>query len=635
VRRVLGWAIVLGLLQPSCDRGSKEVHGGVHKPIAGTLQLTVEGGGSYWAILGRDGSEDLKIEKVAGGNRTAIAWREAVTYPREWKLKFGPSRHPTYQLILVSDTGAKPAVGLADLEGFHDPDRALAVAYFAIPLDGERELKVPLGPPGPLEAGVVDPEGKPVEGMRVTGIRTPRYLFLDGFELESVDAMHPSWPFAFWNFDHIPNHRVSPARVASVQTDGKGIARFEGFVGWVGILERVERFAWPRSLLAMPETRSVRFAVTKDPATIRVTVDKLPGRDFSPTERGLIAEGEWPLPGGFAPHRWSEKLPFPQGNVAEVMTPCREVRLHPMSEGRRISSGDVIRDLVPGETRRHKVALEESTHLSIEGEVIFEHPETMVRESCGVELCEAGPAGRVLRPSGTLRGPGVPKNGRMPFAFHVTQPGPYTIIVRAGSRTGAVVREVKAPREELEIRIPAEGKNVPCTLGVKEADGSTAEGYVVATWPHRELPSGFLSGSSAFGKPGRNTFVIFAESGSAVLRDVALEEGKGASLRASLSPGVKVTGRVVDPEGRPVAGQWVHLSWPGYFRMPSAYRWLSDLTDGEGRFEISRVPGGEWKLYARGTGIPIGETFAIPPGSSTFDAGGRMLLWQERNGTRN
>ncbi len=635
MRRVLAWAAVLGLLQPSCDSGaSKQVRGGVHKPIAGVLQLTVEGSGSFWAILSRDGADDLQIQKVTGGARASIPWREEVTHPREWKLKFGPSRHPTYQLILLPDQATKPAVGLADLEGFHDPDRALAIAYLAIPLDGEKELKVSLAAPAPLDASVVDSEGKPAEGMRVTGIRTPRYLFLDGFDLESVDAMHPSWPFAFWNFDHIPKHGVSPGRVVSVQADAKGIARFEGFAGWVGILERVERFAWPRSVLAMPETRTVAFGVVRNPAQVRVTVDKLPGRDFSPTEKGLIAEGEWPLPEGVGRHRWIERLPFPTGTVSDFPTPCRELRLRPMSEAHRIASGDLIEKILPGETRRHKVSLEASTHLAIEGEVVFEQPETLGRESCGVELCEEGPAGRVVRASGTLRGPGVPKNGRMPFAFHVTQPGPYAIVVRAGSRPWCVVRDVKAPREELIITIPPEGKSVPCSLTVKEAGGSTAEGIVVGTWPHRDLLNGFISGSGASGKPGLNTFVIFAESGSAIVRDVTLTEGKSASLEATLSPGTKVTGRIVDGDGRPVAGQWVHLSWPGYFRMPTAYRWLSDLTDGEGRFEISRVPPGAWKLYARGTGIPVGETFTIPPGSSTFDAGSRILSWRETNGTK-
>lgn len=617
------WIWGLALVLPSCGGSSSK---GIHAPITGVLQLTLEGttpGSTYWAVLSRDGDDQFRVEKVASGTRTTLAWREEVDHPRAWKLKFGPSRHPTYQVIILPGSETRPEVRMNDLEGFHDPEKAIAIAYVAIPLDGERELALSLAPVPPLETTVVDAAGKPLEGMRVTGIRTPRYFFLDGFALESVDALHPSWPFSFWNYDHIPKHNVAPARVVNVQTDAQGRARFDGFIGWIGILERSERFAWPKAQLAMSALRKVDFTVSKDPAQVRLTVDKLPGRNHSPTEKGLIVEGEWPMPPGFAPLKWSERLPFPQGTVAEFYTPCAEVRVRPMSQVFKVSVGEKIEALTRGETRRHRVALEEQPHLAIEGEVVFEVTDALVRETCSVELCEAGPAGRVLRAAGALRGPGVPKNGRMPFGFHVTSEGPYAIIVRTGNHPGVVVRDVKAPKDELIITMGREAKPVPCTLRVKGGEGA-----VVGTWPHREILNGFISGEKTSGRAGVNTFVVYGENGSAILREVTLAEGSAQTLEAALTPGTTVKGRVVDREGKPVAGQWVHLSWPGYFRMASAYRWLSDYTDADGRFEIARVPSGPWRLYSRSSGIPVGEALTIPPGAADFDAGNLVLSWR-------
>jgi len=55
--------------------------------------------------------------------------------------------------------------------------------------------------------------------------------------------------------------------------------------------------------------------------------------------------------------------------------------------------------------------------------------------------------------------------------------------------------------------------------------------------------------------------------------------------------------------------------------MASAFRWLSDLTGDDGRFEIPRVPAGPWRIYVRGSGAPAGEPFTVPEGSAAWDAG--------------
>ena len=38
----------------------------------------------------------------------------------------------------------------------------------------------------------------------------------------------------------------------------------------------------------MPESRSARFAVVRPAASVRLTVDGLPGKDYTITERGRV-----------------------------------------------------------------------------------------------------------------------------------------------------------------------------------------------------------------------------------------------------------------------------------------------------------------------------------------------------------
>lgn len=634
VRFALGLAVAMAA-GPSCGGGKPAA--GTFLPITGTLQLTVAASpgsaDSFWAILRRDGSDEFRIEPVKAGIPAPIAWREEVAQPRIWKLKFGPSKHPTYQLILVPG-GPKPEPHVAELGAFHDPEKSLAIAYFAIPLDGTRELQVSLARPAPLEVAVQDPAGAPLAGIRIVGIRTPQYLFQDGFDPERVDAMQLSWSWDFWNFDHVPTIKIPPARIVTARTGDQGTCTLEGFEGWAGVSERDERFVMPRSVLVPAGVRSLRFCVVRPPTSVRLAVEGLPGRDTTITERGLVVEGDWPLPAGFKPARWSERLSFLQGKTAEFFTPCREVRVRPESKVHRAASGGVVAGLVPGESRRHAVVIEEVPHQTIEGEVVFEPSDRLAREHCGIELYEDSPAGRLLRPAGSLGGPGVPKSGRVPFAFHVTGEGPYTVVVRTGHYACAVVRGVRAPKEELLIPLSLDKRSIPCPIQVRDKAGAAVPGAVIGTWPHRDLVSDFLSGSQPAGKPGENTFVILAESGSAILRSVRVEEGSPPRLEATLTPGTKVTGRLVDGEGRPIAGQWVHLSWPGYFRMASAFRWLSDLTGDDGRFEIPGVPAGPWRLYLRGTGAPAGDPLAVPEGSAAWDAGDLRVSRSEAPGTK-
>lgn len=587
------------------------------KPIAGAVALVVradpEFGTSFYAALSRDGGDPVfRVAPVKNGEKTVLSWTEAVDRPREWRLKFGPSRHPTYLLALLPDRGAPPQIGVKERDGLHDPKNALAIAYFAIPLDGERPLEIELKKTAPFAATVTDAAGKPLVGVAVMGVATPRYLFLDGFDPAAVDEMHVSWAWDFTNFDLAPNFKGNRERMSIVRTDAAGTARFDGLVGWVGLPQKSAPLAQPRNVLAMPELRSTAFIAALDPAKIRLTAQGLPARDHYITQRGLVAEGVWELPGG--PLRWEEQVRFVTGDVVEFLTPCRELKLRPVSEVHAVTSGAVIEGVKEGETRRHKVVLEEPEHLTIEGEVLLEERGKAGREYCSIDLHGAGPALPLLQSVGPRGSQGVAASGRVPFLFHVKQPGPYTIIVKAGHYPAAVVHDVKAPREELRLRLQPETKNVPCAVDLPG-------GFMVGSWPQRELLSSFVSGGDALGKPGLNTFIVTTETGSGVLRDVSLVEGGAPTLKPVLGPGTAVAGRVVDAAGKPVAGAWVHLSWHGYLKMPHAYRWLADRTDVDGRFEIAKIPPGPWRLYARGSGLRIGGLLTVPEGAKTLDVG--------------
>jgi hypothetical protein len=581
-----------------------------------TLTLASTLAPSYYAALWRDGGEEagLRVFPVRSGEPARLAWREEVDRPREWKLKFGPSRHPTYTLAILPDRGAAPALGLKDRDGLHDPRNALAIAYFAVPFDGERALEIRLDAPAPLVASVTDADGRPLADVPLLGVATPRYLFLDGFDLGSVDETRVSWSWDFTNFDTVPTFKGNRERLVHAKTDSEGKAVLQGFVGWLGLSEKIAPFSRPRSVLAGPERREARFVAHLDPAKIRLSASGLPGRDHFITQRGLIAEGEW------AGGRWDEPVRFVAGDVVEFFTPCRQVRLRPVSEVHVVKSGGSVDDLKPGETRRHRIALEEVEHPTIEGEVLLEGREKG-REYCSIELW--GADGELRQSVGPRGSQGVPESGRVPFLFHVAEEGPYTVVVKAGRYPWAVVPDVKAPREGLAIRLQPEKKNIPCPVEL-------AGGFVVGSWPHRELLSSFVSGGEALGKPGLNTFVVFAEAGAAVLRDVRLEEGTSTSLKPVLSPGASVKGKAVDVDGRPLARRWVHLSWPGYFRMPHAYRFLADLTDEEGRFEIPKVPAGEWRLYFRESGERIGDVLRVPEGVGAWDSGANVYAGHKR-----
>ena len=98
------------------------------------------------------------------------------------------------------------------------------------------------------------------------------------------------------------------------------------------------------------------------------------------------------------------------------------------------------------------------------------------------------------------------------------------------------------------------------------------------------------------GKP-RNVFVVATKEGYAGndSPSIALPPGTDDSPRVldpvRLAPGVSLSGRVVDPQGRPVVGAWVEI------RGSYALRAQSVRTDEQGRFRVPNLPKGLVSLY--------------------------------------
>jgi hypothetical protein len=603
--------ILLPLMVVSCGDPARPVthrKPASFRPLAGTLRLTIraepEFGTAFWAVLSREGSG--RAVRVEAGKPHDIDWSEPMDHPREWKLKFGPTRDPGYRLVVHKDAPQPPPVDASDWERLHQPGNALAVAYFGIPLDGRREVEVPLRGVAPLDVVVGGDDGAPAVGVSVVAIPTPRYVFLDGYDASGVDGMHLGSRWAYYNFDPEPHTPDLSGRWILRKTDAAGRCRFDGFVGWVGISEKSFRYSFPRHRLALEGDRLVRFSIVPKPATLRLEARGLPGAEFHFRERGFVAEGPW---SGAAARTWRERIPFVQGDAAEFTTPCRRLTLDSLSRVHAIRSGGVIEDLRPGERRTHAVEVAAVEHRTISGEVILENLASAAKESCSVELFRAdggGPAIDLDLPRG---GAGVPKSGRIPFTLRVLEPGPYVVVVRTERYPVAVLKGVEAPRSGLEIRLAPDPPPVEVPLAVR---GAAA--WVAGALPHRDLVHGFTSGDRAWARPGRARVVVLADEGVGVAADVDVAAGM-APVEVVLGEGSRLSGRLVGADGKPLAGVWVHASWPGYLRMPNAFRWLADRTGPDGRFEIRRVPPGSWRLYRHGDGDRVGAEFSVKAGA--------------------
>jgi thiol-disulfide isomerase/thioredoxin len=131
--------------------------------------------------------------------------------------------------------------------------------------------------------------------------------------------------------------------------------------------------------------------------------------------------------------------------------------------------------------------------------------------------------------------------------------------------------------------------------------------------------------------PGAHLLTIHRVDYSPTTTEAAVHIGETTTVRVPLRAGRPIAGRIVDPEGKPLANAEVRaLRWRGYSTLG-----LAALTDEEGRFEIDHVPDGpvdfwfvspdrrtrEWRILRGGmTDLTI-TLEAGPPGTGELVAG--------------
>ncbi len=192
-------------------------------------------------------------------------------------------------------------------------------------------------------------------------------------------------------------------------------------------------------------------------------------------------------------------------------------------------------------------------------------------------------------------------NARGRYQLEGVGAGLYTLIARASGRGAARRPNVRAGSTVDLVLQPK------ASLGgiVQDGDGRPLAGALV-----RAEPDTFPGGGSDLGKTDANgQFELLGlEAGSyaviarhpdfapSVVSGVALEAAGHAETTLVLTPGFTVTGRVLGPGERPLAGEAVVQELSGH----SAPRSLGELLRGEagqdGRFRIERVPAGAFVL---------------------------------------
>jgi protocatechuate 3,4-dioxygenase beta subunit len=149
----------------------------------------------------------------------------------------------------------------------------------------------------------------------------------------------------------------------------------------------------------------------------------------------------------------------------------------------------------------------------------------------------------------------------------------------------------------------------------------------------RDLVSGFTREDGTFrlrGVPSRSMLQVGAEAaGFAPAEQMAStgEPGRSpAPLRIELGPGSSLTGRLVDADGRPVAGTEILLRDLGSLDagLAATPRESRTVTDASGRFRLDHLAGGVHRLSAGSTAAVLSEV-EIPDQPSARDLGDLRL----------
>lgn len=169
------------------------------------------------------------------------------------------------------------------------------------------------------------------------------------------------------------------------------------------------------------------------------------------------------------------------------------------------------------------------------------------------------------------------------FVASVPSPGLYELQAHHSDWGGGHQR-VTAPADGVELHLePRAGLRVTVTVGGRRVEGADAVLWVErdASW-RNDRPSGADGVVLMRGMPP-NTYSLVATHRDhlpSVPQKVTLREGELVDVQVELSPGVGISGRVVDEAGAPISGVSVGLIPRGVEPV---------LTDSDGRFDIRPV----------------------------------------------
>jgi protocatechuate 3,4-dioxygenase beta subunit len=184
------------------------------------------------------------------------------------------------------------------------------------------------------------------------------------------------------------------------------------------------------------------------------------------------------------------------------------------------------------------------------------------------------------------------------------------IALARNSVRGIVVDAAGAPVEGVEVHAVASGRNSARATDLGEA--LSAVGGQAETGEDGRFAIEDMN-------PGSYTLRVAGEKGSAILEGVVAGEG-GAEVRLALVPGVEVTVRVVDAEGKPVAGAGVYLADPLGIDLSGIGEMDEARTGADGRVSVT-VPPGAVLFEAIVAGHAPGSTTASPePGAEVLIA---------------
>jgi protocatechuate 3,4-dioxygenase beta subunit len=224
----------------------------------------------------------------------------------------------------------------------------------------------------------------------------------------------------------------------------------------------------------------------------------------------------------------------------------------------------------------------------------------VVRDSGGTPLPDAlviaWPMGR--------RGPAVvqarsDEEGR--FVLPGLRPGTWTLLAEA-SGFGTLEREMVVPAPEPgELVLSLEGRSHTLEGVVMAAGLARPEARVVLGGPGLRWPRATTAGrrgAFAFAGLGLGKVVVRATHGRQVSQTAShvIEEDatKLPRLRLELSPGSEVEGRVLDDQGRPLAGAVVDVLTVPSDELPATGR-----SDAEGRYQVGPVAPGHYQIIGR------------------------------------